>query len=43
MAGGAALPVRRYYAEVQREILQDLGYSFKMVVLERPQGNVRIL
>lgn len=41
MAGGCGPCRFGYYAEVQREILQDLGYSFKMVVLERPQGNVR--
>ena len=41
MAGGCGPCRFGYYAEVQREILQDLGYSFKMVVLERPQGNMR--
>lgn len=39
--GGGIGPCRfGYYAEVQREILRDLGYSFEMVVLEPPQGKV---
>ncbi|MBA1336846.1 MAG: Activator of (R)-2-hydroxyglutaryl-CoA dehydratase [Firmicutes bacterium] len=41
MAGGCGPCRFGYYAEVQREILKDLGYRFEMVVLERPQGNVR--
>ena len=40
MAGGCGPCRFGYYAEVQREILRDLGYDFKMVVLERPQGNI---
>lgn len=41
MAGGCGPCRFGYYAEVQREILRDLGYDFKMVVLERPQGNIK--
>lgn len=41
MAGGCGPCRFGYYAEVQREILKDLGYKFEMIVLERPQGNVR--
>ncbi len=41
MAGGCGPCRFGYYAEVQREILRDLGYDFKMIVLERPQGNIR--
>lgn len=39
--GGGIGPCRfGYYAEVQREILRDLGHSFEMVVLEPPQGKI---
>ncbi len=41
MAGGCGPCRFGYYAEVQREILEDLGYKFEMIVLERPQGNIR--
>lgn len=41
MAGGCGPCRFGYYAEVQREILNDLGYNFEMVVLERPQGNIK--
>lgn len=41
MAGGCGPCRFGYYAEVQREILEELGYDFKMIVLERPQGNIR--
>ncbi len=37
MAGGSGPCRFGYYAEVQREILTDLGYKFKMIVLEPPQ------
>ncbi len=37
MAGGIGPCRFGYYAEVQREILQDLGYNMNMVVLEPPQ------
>lgn len=40
MAGGCGPCRFGYYAEVQREILTDLGYKFQMVVMERPQGDV---
>lgn len=29
-----------YYAEVQKEILRDLGYEVEMVVLEAPEGDI---
>lgn len=41
MAGGCGPCRFGYYAEVQKEILKDLGYKFEMIVLERPQGNIR--
>lgn len=37
MAGGTGPCRFGYYAEVQREILLDLGYKFKMIVLEPPK------
>ncbi|MDI3281038.1 MAG: CoA protein activase [Bacillota bacterium] len=40
MAGGVGPCRFGYYAQVQREILRDLGYSLEMVVLEPPQGNL---
>lgn len=40
MAGGTGPCRFGYYAEVQREILQDLGYDFEMVTLEPPQGSL---
>jgi len=40
MAGGIGPCRFGYYAEVQREILKDLGYFFEMIVLEPPQGHV---
>ncbi|SHM50485.1 Predicted nucleotide-binding protein, sugar kinase/HSP70/actin superfamily [Caldanaerovirga acetigignens] len=39
MAGGMGPCRFGYYAEVQREILKDLGYDFNMIVLEPPQGH----
>lgn len=39
MAGGVGPCRFGYYAEVQREILKDLGYEFNMVVLEPPRGH----
>lgn len=39
MAGGIGPCRFGYYAEVQREILKDLGYDFDMIVLEPPQGH----
>jgi len=40
MAGGSGPCRFGYYAQVQREILRDLGYEFKMIVLEPPQGHL---
>ncbi|MCL4425107.1 MAG: CoA protein activase [Firmicutes bacterium] len=40
MAGGSAPCRFGYYAEVQREILRDLGYELEMVVLEPPRGHL---
>lgn len=37
MAGGIGPCRFGYYAQVQREILQDLGYNLDMVVLEPPE------
>ncbi|GAW91358.1 CoA protein activase [Calderihabitans maritimus] len=36
MAGGVGPCRFGYYAEIQREILKDLGYEYEMVVLEPP-------
>jgi predicted nucleotide-binding protein (sugar kinase/HSP70/actin superfamily) len=43
MAGGTGPCRFGYYAEVQREILKDLGFNFKMIVLEPPQGQAGLL
>lgn len=40
MAGGVGPCRFGYYAQVQREILHDLGYDMKMVVLEPPQKHI---
>ncbi|WP_245984511.1 acyl-CoA dehydratase activase-related protein [Biomaibacter acetigenes] len=40
MAGGIGPCRFGYYAEVQREILKDLGFEFNMVVLEPPKGHL---
>lgn len=40
MAGGIGPCRFGYYAEVQRQILADLGYDVEMVVLEPPQGHL---
>lgn len=40
MAGGTGPCRFGYYAQVQREILRDLGYNFEMIVLEPPQGQM---
>jgi len=37
MAGGIGPCRFGYYAQVEREILEDIGYNMKMVVLEPPQ------
>ncbi|MDD4078731.1 MAG: CoA protein activase [Eubacteriales bacterium] len=40
--GGGIGPCRfGYYAQVQRDILQSLGYKFKMLVVEPPLGHAR--
>lgn len=43
MAGGVGPCRFGYYAQVQREILQDQGAEMNMVVLEPPQGHWREL
>jgi len=41
LMGGGTGPCRfGYYAQVHREILADLGYDFRMVVLEPPRGHI---
>ncbi len=40
MAGGVGPCRFGYYAQVQQEILRDLGYNMKMVVLEPPQKHI---
>jgi len=40
MAGGVGPCRFGYYAQVEREILRDLGYDYEMVVLEPPKGHV---
>lgn len=40
MAGGWGPCRFGYYAQVEREILRDLGYNFKMVILEAPDSRI---
>jgi len=40
MAGGVGPCRFGYYAQVQREILRDMGYDYNMVVLEPPQKHI---
>ncbi len=40
MAGGVGPCRFGYYAQVQREILQDLGYNMNMIILEPPQKHI---
>ncbi len=40
MAGGVGPCRFGYYAQVQREILQDIGINMKMVVLEPPEKHI---
>jgi predicted nucleotide-binding protein (sugar kinase/HSP70/actin superfamily) len=40
MAGGVGPCRFGYYAQIEREILDDLGYNMKMVVLEPPQKHI---
>lgn len=39
MAGGWGPCRFGYYAQVQRDVLLDLGYKFKMIIVEIPRGN----
>lgn len=43
MAGGWGPCRFGYYAQVEREILKELGYSFEMVVLEAPDSKLSSL
>jgi len=43
MAGGWGPCRFGYYAQVEREILKDLGYNFQMVVLEAPDSKLSVL
>lgn len=43
MAGGVGPCRFGYYAQIQREILRDLGYDMEMVVLEPPDAHFREL
>lgn len=40
MAGGVGPCRFGYYAQVQREILKDLGYKLDLIVLEPPRGHM---
>lgn len=40
MAGGWGPCRFGYYAQVEREILKDLGYNFRMVILEAPDSKL---
>lgn len=40
MAGGWGPCRFGYYAQVEKEILKDLGYRFKMIILEAPDSNI---
>ena len=39
MAGGWGPCRFGYYAQVERDILEDLGHSFQMVIIEAPDSN----
>jgi predicted nucleotide-binding protein (sugar kinase/HSP70/actin superfamily) len=42
--GGGVGPCRfGYYGEVQKEILNNLGYDFEIIILEPPQGHLKEL
>lgn len=41
MAGGVGPCRFGFYGELQREILRDMGYDFRMVIVDPPQGRVR--
>ncbi|MGE4283190.1 MAG: 2-hydroxyacyl-CoA dehydratase [Clostridia bacterium] len=40
MTGGCGPCRFGYYAELQREILRDLGYNVDIIILEMPDGNI---
>lgn len=41
--GGGVGPCRfGYYAEIQRHVLEDLGHSFDMLILEPPKGQLSL-
>ncbi len=40
MAGGVGPCRFGYYAQVEREILDDLGFPYRMIVLEPPKGHL---
>jgi len=40
MAGGVGPCRLGYYAQVQKEILRDLGYDFEYIILEPPRGHI---
>jgi len=41
MAGGVGPCRFGFYGELQREILKDMGYDFRMIIVDPPQGRVR--
>ncbi|WHH60181.1 CoA protein activase [Petroclostridium sp. X23] len=41
MTGGCGPCRFGYYAEVQKEILKDLGYEVEMITLEMPDGDIK--
>ena len=41
MAGGVGPCRFGFYGELQREILRDIGYDFRMVIIDPPQGRVK--
>ncbi|HHY13099.1 MAG TPA: CoA protein activase, partial [Thermoanaerobacterales bacterium] len=43
MAGGIGPCRFGCYAQVQKEILEDLGYEFEMIILDPPKGNMKEL
>lgn len=43
MAGGWGPCRFGYYAPVERDILNDLGYQFNMIILEAPDSNIKEL
>lgn len=43
MAGGVGPCRFGYYSQVQKEILEDLGYKFDMIIFEPPRGNMKTI